>query len=149
VSSEKGYAELVAQAEQAVAAVKDAELRRVAFERVLDDLLSGKRGFPPGGSKPLNRIGKKPRSAPPDAEEESQSAKRGGPQAYVEELVSDGFFKKQKTISEVKTELGNRGHHIALTSLSGPLQKLCQKKTLRRQKVDGNGGKKTFGYSNW
>ena len=36
----KPYAELVAQAESAVANVKDAELRRVAFERVLNDLLS-------------------------------------------------------------------------------------------------------------
>jgi hypothetical protein len=37
----KPYAELVAQAENAVAGVKDAELRRVAFERILNDLLGG------------------------------------------------------------------------------------------------------------
>jgi hypothetical protein len=78
--------------------------------------LSGKRGSPSGGPKPPNRIGNKPRSISPDAEAQSHTAKRAGPQAYVEELVSDGFFKKQKTISEVKTELGNRGHHIALTA---------------------------------
>jgi hypothetical protein len=36
----KSYSELVAQAESAVSAVKDAELRRVAFEKILDDLLA-------------------------------------------------------------------------------------------------------------
>jgi len=36
----KPYAELVTQAEEATRAIKDPELRRVAFERVLDDLLS-------------------------------------------------------------------------------------------------------------
>ncbi len=37
--TERTYADLVAQAEQAVKAVKDRELKRVAFEKVLDDLL--------------------------------------------------------------------------------------------------------------
>lgn len=37
----KPYDKLVVQAEQAIAGVKDPELRRVAFERVLNDLLTG------------------------------------------------------------------------------------------------------------
>lgn len=134
----KPYAELVAQAEKAVAAVKDAELRRVAFERVLNDLLGG------GSDAHRNKAPVSMRTTRP-AKSKSSAKKQGGPQAYVEEMVSDGFFKKPKTISEVKAELENRGHHIPLTSLSGPMQKLCQKKTLRRQKQDG----KTFSYSNW
>jgi hypothetical protein len=150
VTKQKAYVELVAEAEQAVSGVKDAELRRVAFERILDDLLSGGRSGSMGDSA-------RPREAAPKAASPSKKVergrrsppRRGGPQAYVEGLIADQFFKKQKTISEVKAELGNRGHHIALTSLSGPLQKLCQKKILRRQKIDGKGGKKTFGYSNW
>lgn len=152
---QKPYAELVAQAEQAVSAVKDAELRRVAFERVLNDLLSDgdaasmaetgrsasrKRQSPPASSKPTRTS---------TSSEAPTRSKRGGPHAYVEELIADGFFKKQKTISEVKAELGNRGHHVPLTSLSGPLQKLCQKRALRRQKIESDTGKKAFGYSNW
>jgi hypothetical protein len=148
----KTYAELIAQADQAVSGVKDAELRRVAFERVLDDLLSGGRSNEES-DRPYRVVSPARRPTPKararGAVGTPASAKRLGPQGYVEELIEDGFFKKQKTISEVKAELGNRGHHIALTSLSGPLQKLCQKKALRRQKIDGNGGKKTFGYSNW
>ena len=140
---------MVSQAEQAVAGVKDAELRRVAFERILDDLLSG----PNSATQQEPKSAKKSRTKKPAAGRArggaSKQAIRSGPQVYVEELVSDGYFKKQRTISDVKTELGNRGHHIAMPSLSGPLQTLCQKKTLRRQKTDGTGGKKIFGYSNW
>ena len=134
----KSYAELVAQAEQAVAGVKDAELRRVAFERILNDLLGGgseaQSGKPASAARAVKRTPAKP-----------SANRRSGPQRYVEEMIDDGFFKKPKTISEVKAELENRGHHIPLTSLSGPMQKLCQKKLLRRQKPDG----KTYSYSNW
>ncbi len=135
----KPYADLVAQAEQAVAAVKDAELRRVAFERILNDLLAGGGEAQSGKTQGAARATKRAQSKP------ATTKKRSGPQSYVEEMVDDGFFEKPKTISEVKAELENRGHHIPLTSLSGPMQKLCQKKVLRRQKPDG----KTFSYSNW
>jgi hypothetical protein len=57
------------------------------------------------------------------------------PREAAEELIDDDFFQKPKTISEVKTALENGGHHIALTSLSGPLQKLRQQRKLRRQKI--------------
>lgn len=142
MNSQKPYSDLVSQAERAVSAVKDAELRRVAFEKILDDLLLSAGGAPA-------------RSAPPPAiahtgathtakhkASPKPKVKHGGPQSYVEELIEDGFFAKPKTIAEVKAELQNRGHHIPVTSLSGPLQRLCQQKELRRQKTDG-----TFRYS--
>lgn len=132
----KPYADLVAQAERAVAEVKDAELRRVAFERILNDLLGSRAhgGKTSSAEQPAKRASAK-----------LATKMRGGPQAHIEEMVGDGFFKKPKTIAEVKAELENRGHHIPLTSLSGPLQKLCQKKVLRRQKQNG----KIYSYSNW
>ena len=40
MAKESDYAALVVQAEQAVKAVKDPELKRVAFEKILDDLLA-------------------------------------------------------------------------------------------------------------
>lgn len=135
------YPDLVAQAEKAVAGVKDPELKRIAFQKILDDLL--------GGS--TSSTTRQPASVKkrPVARERSIRATKGGPQTYVEELVADDFFKKPKTITQVKAELENRGHHIPLTSLSGPLQKLCQRKTLRRQRVKTSGKKQTFAYSRW
>src|SRR6266851_4838592 len=124
----KPYVELVTQAEEATRAIKDPELRRVAFERVLDDLLSG------GGTTTQSSA-----RAPKHVERSTRRAaiprKSGGPKGYVRELVDDGFFKKPKTIAQVKAELANRGHHIALTSLSGPLQSLCQDRALRRHRA--------------
>lgn len=135
------YAELVAQAENAVASVKDPDLRRVAFQKVLDDLL----GSHVPARAPIGAVRKSTAGEPSRA----RKPWKRGTQLYVEELVNDGFFKKPKTIAQVKAELENRGHHIALTSLSGPLQKLCQRRKLRRQKLKTSGKKQTFAYSNW
>jgi hypothetical protein len=138
----KPYAEMVIQAEEVTKAIKDPELRRVAFERVLDDLLSGdesvsKKKAATKQSAPVKGIGTK--------------QKNSGPKGYVRELIDEDFFNKPKTIAEVKAELANRGHHIALTSLSGPLQSLCQDRLLRRHKAkSGSEGKKvTFNYAKW
>ena len=141
MTTKPDYAELVAQAEKAVAGVKDPELKRIAFQKVLDDLLG------PSGSLTTRQ----PTSSrkQPAAPKKVQRGSRGGPQAYLDELVDEGFFKKPKTIAHVKAELENRGHHIPLTSLSGPLQTLCKRKTLRRQKLKTSGKKQTFAYSNW
>jgi len=142
---QKPYGDLVSQAERAVSGVKDAELRKVAFEKVLTDMLSidSEESAAASTSRP------RPRPSASKAPSREAKASRGGPQAHVEEMLEEGFFRKPKTIAEVKAELENRGHHIPVTSLSGPLQKLCQKKHLRRQKANGKGSKKTFAYSNW
>ena len=135
------YSELVAQAEKAVAGVKDPELKRIAFQKVLDDLI-GSPGTP--AAKQTAASKKQPARA-----QKIKRHPKAGTQAYVDELVEEGFFKKPKTIAHVKAELQNRGHHIPLTSLSGPLQKLCQRRKLRRQKLKTSGNKQTFAYSNW
>jgi hypothetical protein len=140
----KPYAELVEQAEEATKAIKDPELRRVAFERVLDDLLVG--GEPARESRP--RSTKSPQRA---ARTPTKAKTNRGPKGYIRELFDDDFFKKPKTISQVKAELGNRGHHIAMTSLSGPLQSLCKDRVLRRHKAKAGdkGTKVTYNYSEW
>lgn len=140
----KPYSELVTQAEEATRAIKDPELRRVAFERVLDDLLSGGGTATRGGARAAKHVERSTRMPAKDK-------KSSGPKGYVRELIDDGFFKKPKTIAEVKAELANRGHHIALTSLSGPLQNLCKERLLRRHKAkSGDKAKKVaYNYSEW
>lgn len=147
--ADTNYQDLVKQAEQAVAPVKDPELRRIAFGKILDSLLGA-----PGTHRGVSFRSKKTRrshSGDSGSEEAQESRKRrAGTQVYIEELIEDDFFAKPKTIAAVKAELGNRGHHIPLTSLSGPLQTLCKRKRLRRQKSEPtDGGKKAFAYSNW
>ena len=144
MKTSKPYGELVTQAEEATRAIKDPELRRVAFERVLEDLLSGGGTARQGGAQATKQVQRSRRKP-------GKPKKSVGPKGYVRELVGDGFFKKPKTIAEVKAELGNRGHHIALNHLSGPLQKLCQERVLRRDKAKSGGKAKraTFNYSEW
>jgi hypothetical protein len=142
MSTPPDYSALVAQAEKAVNSVKDPELKRIAFQKILDDLI-GNTSFLTTSKKIKDK--KKTRQK---VNKGSQSAK-GGPQNYVEELVEENYFKKPQTIANVKAELENRGHHIPLTSLSGPLQKLCQRKILRRERIKETGKKQTFAYSEW
>lgn len=140
MTAQKRYAELVAQAEKAVSSVNDPELKRAAFEKVLDDLLAA--GAPtrpkPGVRAVQGRVAAR-----------TTRKRSRGPSGYIEELIDDGFFKKLKTISNVKAELGNRGHHIPLTSLSGPLQNLCKHRLLRRHKAKTSGNKQSYNYSEW
>lgn len=138
----KPYADLVTQSEEATKVIKDPELRRVAFERVLDDLLSGG-GTATPDARPARGATRSKRAA--------AKAPARGPKGYVRELVEENFFKRPKTIAQVKAELANRGHHIAITSLSGPLQSLCQERVLRRHKAKaGDKAKKpTYNYSVW
>ena len=141
MSTELDYPEMVKQAEAAVASIKDSELKGIAFGKILDALL-GQRSYAkePRGTK---ASGAKTVTKPAHKRE-----KRGGPVAYVEELIDDGFFKAPKTLAAVRAELGNRGHHIPLTALSGPMQRLCQQRQLRRQKST-EGNKQVFTYSHW
>lgn len=133
------YADLVSRAEAAVAGIKDPELKRVAFQQVLDYFLAVAAGSvkPPRPQPGLTDVSRKARKRHP------------GPQGRVKELAEEGFFKKPKTIAQVKAELENRGHHVPLTSLSGPLQSLVQKRILRRQRVKTSGKKQTYAYSEW
>jgi hypothetical protein len=125
--------------------LKDPELKRIAFEKILEDLMRG---------------GEEVRPKPPPANSRRQAKKKnepaaktrtakGGTSTYIRELIEEAFFKKPKTISDVKVELENRGHHIPLTDLGTPLRRLCQSRELRRNRTAGDGGKKTFSYSEW
>ncbi len=141
------YAALVAEAEKAVSGVNDPELKQAAFTKVLDTLLSAATEH--ASDDEPDAPPKKPKSKSKSGKTESAAAKRSsGTKGYIEELLDEGFFKTQRTIGAVKTELANRGHHIPLTSLSTPLMRLCQQRKLRREKkADGN--KTVFAYSKW
>jgi hypothetical protein len=135
------YQEKISTAEAAVAGMADPQLKQVAFGKILEKLLED--AAVDGSEKRTVRSPVR-REAKPAAKVVS----RTGPIAYIEELISEQFFKIPKTMGEVRIELANRGHHIPRTSMSGPLQMLCQRKTLRRMKHSVN-GKEMFAYSNW
>lgn len=144
----KVLAALASEAEAAVASVKDPELKRVAFDKILTALLEQQSE---GSAKaPASKAKGASSSKAPAQKSTAPAQGRRGPKAYIESLIEDDFFNQQRTIAEVKAELANLGHHVALTSLSGPLQTLTQERKLRRQKATGdNGAKSTYAYPNW
>ena len=144
------YENLVLQAEQAVASVKDPELKRIAFEKILDSLLrGGKQAAQPAPASSEKKHRRKG-SSPTGTSETQARKRRAGVRAYVDELVDEGFFAQPQTIAAVKAKLANRGHHIPITGLSGPLQTLCQRRRLRREKAQApDGNRKSFAYTNW
>lgn len=139
------YADMVAEADSAVSSVKDPALRAIAFEKILANLLDGgtslARSPSPAARDRTKRVSRSTSEANP-------KRRRSGPKAYVESLIDDGFFKEPRTIAQVKAQLANAGHHVVLTSLSGPLQTLTQERRLRRQKMAGDGKQASFSYSN-
>ncbi len=139
MAKQPSYSSIVSRAERAVQGVKDPELRKLAYAKVLDEML----GPAPSATRaePKEPARKAPARATP-------AKTRRGPSGRIRELVDEGFFKKPKTIAQVRSALEERGHHIPLTSMSGPLQKFCQAKVLRRQKKK-SGNKETYSYSNW
>jgi hypothetical protein len=132
-------ARLVEKAEAAVKAIHNPELQKVAFSKVLDSML-GPAAPTPAATNATSRT----KSQPATPRKRSKS----GPSAYLEELHADGFFQRPVGLGDVRQELRNRGHHIPVTTLSGPMQTLCKRKVLRRQKSLVN-GKEAFVYSNW
>lgn len=103
--ADTNYEDLVKQAEQAVAPVKDPELKRIAFEKILDALLEAPE--PHGNAETKSRKSTRKRSGTSGLEKLKAQKKRAGTAAYIEELIDEQFFAKPKTIAAVKAELAN------------------------------------------
>jgi len=134
--------ELVAirkQAENAVSDMPEGDIKVKAFETILTHLLSS-----PTQGQPEPRTKSKPQPAEkPRAKESATSSSE-----RILSLKQEGFFKTQKSIAEIRAELKKNGWHYPVTSLSGRLQALVQKRHLRRENVDDADGRKGWKYSN-
>lgn len=139
------FTALIAQAEKAVANVKDDRLRGIAFERVLDHLLSTS-GGQTISHQPTHTTTHKQSSANKHAEQKPAT----GTLAWLTELYEEGFFREAKCLKDISEELSNRSHRLKSTDLTFPLQKLCHDKKLRRNKqAPAEGGRKVFHWYNW
>lgn len=57
--------------------------------------------------------------------------------SLMEELRTEGFFKKGKAMADVKKRLAELGHIYPRTALSGPLREEVRKRRLRRFRDKG------------
>jgi hypothetical protein len=133
---------MVLSAEAAVASVKDPELRRAAFEKVLERLLTM-----PEPASPNATPGRRQPPPTPPAKTAARGPGKPGPTARVEELIAEGFFATPRSLGDVLKELGTRGFHTNRQPLSVVMLRLCRNKKLRRQ--NGTGDDEGYVYSNW
>lgn len=127
------------EAEKAVEAMPDGELKVKAFEVILAHLLGG--GQPGTANSPPSAEQETPRTKRPTARDRTTIGGR------VLVLRDEGFFKTQKTIGQVREELRAHGWHYPVTTLSGTMQALVQRKLLRRERAK-EGQKRIWKYSN-
>src|SRR5260370_1774459 len=110
-------------AEKTVADMADGPLKVKAFEVVFARLINDS-GKAPAAEKMSGR--------------RSDVGNKREPQAATDRIASlrdEGFFKLQRTIGVVRDELQAHGWHYPLTTLSGTLQALVKRRSLRRQRV--------------
>jgi hypothetical protein len=135
----KSIIEARKRAESAVDGMADAALKVKAFEqvfaRLLDEIGTDQR-----------RAGRQ-RKVPDQTATRSAPGRKGTLTARLLSLREDGFFGTQRSLSDVREELGSRGFHYPLTTLSGAMQKLVRNRELRRDRVK-SGAKKTYKYAN-
>lgn len=122
----KKIIELRKQAEKAVVDMQDGEFKLKAFEVILNHLLSPGISESTSDSPAVPQAGVKRRRSV-DIEAESTAGR-------ILVLKDEGFMKSPKSISQIRAELQAHGWHYPVTTLSGELIKLVQKRKLRRQK---------------
>jgi hypothetical protein len=122
------------KAEAAVEDMPDGEMKLRAFQVILGHLLEVNAGAQPRPEpRAQTNASAKARSAKP-----LQSVPRTSGDRILF-LHAEGFFGSQRSLSDVQGELRKNGWHYPVTALSGPLQKLVQRRLFRRERVtDGN-----------
>jgi hypothetical protein len=129
-------------AEEAVLDMADGPLKTAAFETILSQLIR----------QELNVA----KSVAPDAAAARRPAARkkvagqrsDGTTSRLLNLVEEGFFSQQRSLSEIRTVLAERGFHYQVEDLGTPVTRLVRRKYLRRVQVSEN-RKKLWKYSNY
>jgi hypothetical protein len=122
------------RAERAVEGMSEGPLKIAAFQAILAKLL--------GDSDPAEGSERTSAKAPP-----STRKRPGTLTGRVLAIKAEGVFKTQRSLGEVREALGSRGWHYPLTTLSGVMQGLVQRRQLRRELVS-TGKKRIWKYSN-
>jgi len=130
-------------AQAAVDTMTDESLKPIAFQVVLDRLLSS-------GELSIPEISPTQEPNKPPNQEKLKIKQPKGPKGRIEALIEDGFFAHQRTIGDVKDALAARGWFHRVEDINPTLLRLLQEKKLRRIKEpEKDGGKLVWRYSNW
>jgi hypothetical protein len=124
----KRLIELRKEAEKAVAEMPDGELKLKAFEVILNHLIAS--GLTP---PKMERGGNQQKPTGEQPNQDDVPARSVAGRLMV--LREEGFFKNPKALAEIREELQAHGWHYPNATIAPMLIKLCQKQTLRRQRM--------------
>jgi hypothetical protein len=122
------------RAERAVEGMNEGSLKIAAFQAILTKLL---------GESDHAEEGQRTSVKPPSSTTKHPDSLTG----RILTIKSEGFFKTQRSLGEVREALGSRGWHYPLTTLSGVMQGLVQQRRLRRERAS-TGKRRIWKYSN-
>lgn len=126
--SKGAYAEIAARAEKAVQSVEDQDLRRIAFDRILQQMLEGLGADAPPLSHPERKVSTAKRFS-------TQRSSKEGPTGWLEGLIKDGFFDEEQGQREILEKLGERGRELQDSQITQQLLSLVRRGLLKRRKV--------------
>ena|SRR5689334_1154507 len=115
-------------AERASAAVKDPELRKIAFDRILQRLLEEEKGNAPRGPRRAVKI------KAGESSDRSRPPPKQGPIVWLSQLVQDGFFEEGQGQKEILSRLAQKGRHLRDYQITQQLLALVQRGVLEREK---------------
>ncbi len=121
------------KAERAVAGMEEGPLKVAAFQTILSKLLTDADSAAPN----------RPELVSPGRREKRPNTLSG----RVLALRSEGFFKVQQGLGDVREGLRSKGFHYPLSTLSGLMQGLVRARLLRRERVTVE-GKRVWKYAN-
>jgi hypothetical protein len=144
---ETELASIVQRAYSATQTIAETDLRRVAFDRLLEFLLTNSElremtlDAQASREKPAKQRGK-PKTNPRRPIE--------GPSSWVESMVDEGFFATPKGIASVVERVSAMGHSVQSKDVTFPLVQLVQRKRLRRERgSDGKTKRPVWIYTNY
>jgi hypothetical protein len=116
--------------------MEDGPLKVAAFQTILSKLLTDADAAAPSKRESADTVhAVKPTKRP------------GTLSGRVLGMRSEGFFKMQRSLGEVRDGLRSKGFHYPLSTLSGLMQGLVRERELRRERVTVE-GKQLWKYSN-
>lgn len=144
------FTKLFEDAEKTVSGIKNEKLREIAFEKLVNHLLAGHTNKAEDHHPSIEKKATKKNRTSSFSRNSGPKVSKDGPKTWIKELVTEGFFKKHKSSSDIREELETRSHHLSATDLTLPLQTLCHEKLLRRKKIaPETGGKAVLHWINW
>lgn len=112
--------------EEQVSIIKDSELRKIAFEKLLDSFSVLKK------SKTIPR-----KEIKGNKKRLTQKSGRPGPKKILHDLLSSGFFDNSRIISEIIAHIKLKtGHNYKANELSPSLLRILRDGYLAREKND-------------